>query len=72
MDAIIARVKKDGKLKTVPLDRNEVYYTNCSLILASNVDQELGWTKEIYRGSFPVSGLDPSDSQCARCHYLHS
>jgi ABC-type nitrate/sulfonate/bicarbonate transport system substrate-binding protein len=49
MDAIIAQAKKAGKLKTVPLDWNEVYYTNCPLVSASNVDQELGWTKEIYK-----------------------
>ena len=45
MDAIITNAKKAGKLKTVPLDWKEVYYTNCPLISASNVDQELGWTK---------------------------
>jgi ABC-type nitrate/sulfonate/bicarbonate transport system substrate-binding protein len=33
---------------TVPLDWNEVYYTNCPLVSASNVDQELGWVKEEY------------------------
>ena len=49
MDEIIANAKKEGKLKTVPLDWNEVYYTNCPLISASNVDQELGWTKEVYK-----------------------
>ena len=49
MDEIIADAKKAGKLKTVPLDWNEVYYTNCPLISASNVDQELGWTKEEYK-----------------------
>ena len=49
MDAIIATAKKEGKLKTVPLNWNEVYYTNCPLVSASNVDQELGWTKEIYK-----------------------
>jgi ABC-type nitrate/sulfonate/bicarbonate transport system substrate-binding protein len=49
MDAIIAQAKKDGKLKTVPLDWKEVYYTNCPLVSASNVDQELGWTKEEYK-----------------------
>lgn len=49
MNAIIAQAKIDGKLKTVPLDWNEVYYTNCPLISASNVDQELGWTKEVYK-----------------------
>jgi ABC-type nitrate/sulfonate/bicarbonate transport system substrate-binding protein len=49
MDAIIANAKKQGKLKTVPLNWKEVYYTNCPLISASNVDQELGWTKEEYK-----------------------
>ena len=44
-------VKKevDGKMTTtVSLDWKEVYYTNCPLISASNVDQELGWTAEEY------------------------
>ena len=49
MDAIIAEAKKAGKLKTVPLNWNEVYYTNCPLVSASNVDQELGWTKEEFK-----------------------
>ena len=42
-------VKKEvgGKMTTtVSLDWKEVYYTNCPLISASNVDQELGWTAE--------------------------
>ena len=34
---------------TVPLDWSEVYYTNCPLVSASNVDQELGWTKEEFK-----------------------
>jgi hypothetical protein len=34
---------------TVPLDWTEVYYTNCPLVSASNVDQELGWTREEYK-----------------------
>ena len=42
MDEVIANAKKAGKLKTVPLNWKEVYYTNCPLISASNVDQELG------------------------------
>ena len=44
-------VKKevDGKMtSTISLDWKEVYYTNCPLVSASNVDQELGWTKEEY------------------------
>jgi ABC-type nitrate/sulfonate/bicarbonate transport system substrate-binding protein len=37
----------DGKrTTTISLDWKEVYYTNCPLISASNVDQELGWTAE--------------------------
>jgi ABC-type nitrate/sulfonate/bicarbonate transport system substrate-binding protein len=34
---------------TVPLDWSEVYYTNCPLVSASNVDQELGWTREEFK-----------------------
>lgn len=37
------------QLSTVDLDWNEVYYTNCPLVSASNVDQELGWTKEEFK-----------------------
>jgi len=40
---------ENTKLNTVPLDWREVYYTNCPLVSASNVDQELGWTKEEYK-----------------------
>ena len=40
---------ENTKLNTVPLDWKEVYYTNCPLISASNVDQELGWTKKNYK-----------------------
>jgi ABC-type nitrate/sulfonate/bicarbonate transport system substrate-binding protein len=42
-------VQEDRKFKTVPLDWKEVYYTNCPLVSASNVDQELGWTKEEFK-----------------------
>jgi ABC-type nitrate/sulfonate/bicarbonate transport system substrate-binding protein len=34
---------------TVPLNWKEVWYTNCPLVSASNVDQELGWTREEYK-----------------------
>jgi hypothetical protein len=36
---------KKIKLNTVPLNWKEVYYASCPLVSASNVDQELGWTK---------------------------
>ena len=44
--AVAAPSKKQAT--TVALDWKEVYYTNCPLVSASNVDQELGWTKEEY------------------------
>ena len=34
---------------TVPLNWKEVFYTNCPLVSASNIDQELGWTKEEFK-----------------------
>jgi len=40
---------ENTKLNLIPLDWKEVYYTNCPLISASNVDQELGWTREEYK-----------------------
>jgi ABC-type nitrate/sulfonate/bicarbonate transport system substrate-binding protein len=40
---------KGKQLSTVDLNWNEVYYTNCPLVSASNVDQELGWTKEEFK-----------------------
>jgi ABC-type nitrate/sulfonate/bicarbonate transport system substrate-binding protein len=41
--------QQDTRFSTVPLDWKEVYYTNCPLVSASNVDQELGWTREEYK-----------------------
>ncbi len=41
--------KGDKKFSTVSLDWKEVYYTNCPLVSASNVDQELGWTREEFK-----------------------
>jgi len=40
---------KNTKMNVVPLNWKEVWYTNCPLISASNVDQELGWTREEYK-----------------------
>lgn len=73
MDEIIANAKKAGKLKTVALDWNEVYYTNCPLISASNVDQELGWTKEIYKKmDVQYFYLRASEQNDWYPHYIHN
>ena len=39
----------EKQTETVPLDWGEVDYTNCPLVSASNVDQELGWTREEFK-----------------------
>ncbi len=48
-DGIKVTTFENTKLNVVPLNWKEVYYTNCPLISASNVDQELGWTREEYK-----------------------
>jgi len=37
---------KGKKMRSVEVDWSEFYYTNCPLISASNVDQEIGWVRE--------------------------
>ena len=64
---------KNTKLSTVKLNWKEVYYTNCPLISASNVDQELGWT----RSEFKKIGVDYSFLRSRRendwyPHYIHN
>ena len=41
--------KQTKKSATVPLNWKEVYWTNCPLVSASNIDQELGWTREEFK-----------------------
>ena len=47
--AIKTTTFENTKMNTVKLDWKEVYYTNCPLVSASNVDQELGWVREEYK-----------------------
>ena len=73
MDEILDEAKKLGKLETVPLDWTEVYYTNCPLVSASNVDQELGWTK----GEFKKIGVNYQYLRARQennwyPHYIHN
>ena len=48
-DKIKVTTFENTKLNTVPLDWKEVYWTNCALVSASNIDQELGWTREEFK-----------------------
>ena len=37
------------KSTTVPLNWKEVWFTNCPMVSANNVDQELGWCREEFK-----------------------
>ncbi|MBK6724685.1 MAG: hypothetical protein IPG58_15885 [Acidobacteria bacterium] len=64
---------ENTELNVVPLNWKEVYYTNCPLVSASNVDEGLGLTKKEYKKigvkfaymrSTPLSDWYP--------HYIHN
>jgi len=69
-------VKKeiDGKMtSTISLDWKEVYFTNCPMVSANNIDQELGWCKT----DFKAIGIDYSYFRSRRendwyPHYIHN
>ena len=41
--------QNSGQPGTVPLDWKEVWYTNCPVVSASNVDEALGWVREEFK-----------------------
>lgn len=47
--AIKSTTFENTKLNTVKLDWKEVYYTNCPLVSASNVDEGIGLTKKEFK-----------------------
>ena len=40
---------KGKTMRSVAVDSKEFYYTNCPLVSASNVDQEIGWVREEFK-----------------------
>jgi ABC-type nitrate/sulfonate/bicarbonate transport system substrate-binding protein len=40
---------KGKTMRSVDVDWNEFYYTNCPLVSPSNIDQEVGWVKEEFK-----------------------
>ena len=61
------------KGSTVPLSWDEVYFTNCPMVSANNIDQELGWCKT----DFKHIGVDYSYFRSRRendwyPHYIHN
>ena len=64
---------RQKKSNTVPLNWKEVYYTNCPLVSASNVDQELGWTREEYQEDRRVVRVPPQQRENNWYpHYIHN
>ena len=62
-----------NEMSTVPLRWDEVYFTNCPMVSANNVDQELGWCKT----DFKKIGVDYSFFRSRRendfyPHYIHN
>jgi len=65
--------KKAKKGRKVPLNWKEVYFTNCPMVSANNVDQELGWCKT----DFKKIGVDYDYFRARRendfyPHYIHN
>ena len=68
-----AAVPDKKKSSTVPLNWKEVYFTNCPMVSANNVDQELQWCKT----DFKHIGVDYSYFRSRRGnnwypHYIHN
>jgi ABC-type nitrate/sulfonate/bicarbonate transport system substrate-binding protein len=42
-------VIKGKTMRSVDVNWNEFYYTNCPLVSPSNIDQEIGWVKEEFK-----------------------
>ena len=40
---------KGKTMRSIDVDWNEFYYTNCPLVSPSNIDQEIGWVKEEFK-----------------------
>ena len=61
------------ELSTVDLDWSQVFYTNCGMVSASNVDQELTWC----RTDFAAIGVEYAHLLSRRendwyPHYIHN
>lgn len=69
----MTELKEVKKSSTVPLDWKEVYYTNCPMVSASNVDQELGWAREDFKKIGVKYGFLRSRSENNWYpHYVHN
>ena len=73
MENVKVTTLENTKLNTVKLNWKEVYYTNCPLISASNVDQELGWTREEFKKiGVKYAFLRSKEKNDWYPHYIHN
>ena len=73
MENVKATTFENTKFNTVKLNWKEVYYTNCPLISASNVDQELGWTREEFKKiGVKYAFLRATEKNDWYPHYIHN
>ena len=64
---------ENTKLSVVPLNWKEVYYTNCPLVSASNVDEGLGLTKKEFKKIGVKFAYFRSTSETDMYpHYIHN
>ena len=58
---------------TVPLRWDEVYFTNCPMVSANNVDQELGWCREEFKKlGVEYAYFRSRDENNWYPHYIHN
>ncbi|MCJ7536329.1 MAG: hypothetical protein WA997_12120 [Anaerolineales bacterium] len=64
---------KGKTMRSVDVDWNEFYYTNCPLISPSNVDQELGWVRaELKKIGITYKYLRSTIENDWYPHYVHN
>ena len=73
MEDVKVTTFKNTKFNKVKLNWKEVYYTNCVLVSAANVDQELGWTREEFKKiGVKYAFLRSTEKNDWYPHYIHN
>jgi ABC-type nitrate/sulfonate/bicarbonate transport system substrate-binding protein len=70
---VTSKASNGMTLHTVALNWKEVWYTNCPLVSASNVDQELGWVREEFKKlGVKYAFMRSSPDNDWYPHYIHN
>jgi len=69
----VIMAKQAKKSTTVPLNWKEVWFTNCPMVSANNVDQELGWCREEFKKiGVEYAYFRSSNENNFYPHYIHN